>query len=117
MNDSDGLELAIHLARLAHADHCGDVTVMDLRDICGFANFFVICSGTSERQMRAVAEHLCEHGRRVNDPVYAVTGLEAATWVLLDFIDVVVHVFTPEHRQYYDLELRWGDAPRIQWEN
>lgn len=88
---------------------------MDLRALSPITDFFVICSGTSDRQMRTAAEHMIEHGKRVSQPVFGLSGMESATWILIDFVDVVVHIFTPEHRRYYDLELLWGDAPRIEW--
>ncbi len=115
MQEDSAKQLAIDLARLAEDDKCVDVTVMDLRGLSGVTDFFVIGTGTSDRQMRTVADHMIEHGKRRNDPPFGVSGQESATWILIDFVDVVVHVFTPEHRNYYDLELLWGDAPRIEW--
>ena len=113
--ESGGLQLAIELARIAHGDKCEDVTVMDLRGMSPVTNFFIICSGTSDRQMRTVADHMVEYGKKINEAPFSKSGYDTATWVLVDFIDVVVHIFTPDHRRYYDLELLWGDAPRIDW--
>lgn len=109
-------ELAIELARIADSDRCDDVTVMDLRGLSPVTDFFVIASGTSDRQMRTAAEHMIEYGKKVGEPPFSRAGLESATWILVDFVNVVAHVFTPEHRRYYDLELLWGDAPRVSWE-
>lgn len=108
-------QLAIELARIAEGDRCTEMTVMDLRGLSPVTDFFVICSGTSERQMRAAAEDMIAYGKQIGQPPFSRAGLEAATWILVDFVDVVVHIFTPEHRTYYDLELLWGDAPRIEW--
>ena len=85
---------------------------LDLRGIIGFADYFVICTGRTDRQCRAIhdAIHLGlknEHGmlpRRVE-------GCRRASWILMDYLDVVVHVFTPEMREYYRLEQLWGEAP------
>ncbi len=88
---------------------------MDLRGLSAVTDFTVICTGTSERQMRAVASKLTEYGKKVGEKPYGVSGLDACTWVLLDFVDVVVHIFAPAYRNYYDLELLWGDAPRVEW--
>ncbi len=106
---------AIELARVAHDLKCEDVTCMDLRGICGVTDFSVICTGTSDRQMRATADHMVEMGRRHDERPYGVSGYETATWILLDYIDVVVHIFARPYRDYYDLELLWGDAPRLDW--
>jgi ribosome-associated protein len=106
---------AIDLARTAHALNCEDVTCMDLRGICGVTDFSVICTGTSDRQMRATADHMVELGKKIDERPYGISGYETATWVLLDYIDVVVHIFARPYRDYYDLELLWGDAPRLEW--
>ena len=83
-------------------------------------DFFVLATGTSARQRHAVAEHLKEAGRTLKQKPFGIEGLdlgsaEAASWVLIDYVDVVTHVFTEASRQYYDLELLWGDAPRVDW--
>ncbi|HRX84604.1 MAG TPA: ribosome silencing factor [Phycisphaerae bacterium] len=108
-------QFAIELARIVADDKCEEVTVMDLRGMSPVTDFFVICSGTSDRQMRTAAEHAVEYGKKVGEPPFTLSGLESPTWVLIDFVNVVLHVFTPEHRTYYDLELLWGDAPRVEW--
>ena len=108
-------QFAIELARIAHDDKCEDITVMNLTGLSPVTDFFVICSGTSDRQMKTAAEHMIEYGKRINEPPFGKSGLDSASWILIDFVNVVVHIFTPEHREYYDLELLWGDAPRIDW--
>ena len=113
--EAKGRQLAIELARIIHDDRCEDVAVMDLRGLSPVTDFFVICSGTSDRQMRTAADHAIEYGRKIGEPPFSKSGWETATWILIDFVNVVLHIFTPEHRDYYDLELLWGDAPRIDW--
>ena len=113
--EAKGRQLAIELARIIHDDRCEDVAVMDLRGLSPVTDFFVICSGTSDRQMRTAADHAIEYGRKIGEPPFSKSGWETATWILVDFVNVVLHIFTPEHRDYYDLELLWGDAPRIDW--
>lgn len=108
-------QLAILAARVAHDNRSEEVTVLDLRGLSPITDYFVICSGTSDRQMRAVFDEIVEEGRRSGWKVFGSAGYEPATWMLLDFVDVVVHIFAPEYRRYYDLELLWGDAPRINW--
>ncbi len=108
---------AMELAREARDARCDEVNVMDLRGLSPVTSFFVVCSGTSDRQMRTTADRLMMYGKEHGEPVFSKSGLETATWILVDFVHVVVHIFTPEHRSYYDLELLWGDAPRIEWDN
>lgn len=88
--------------------------VLDLRGLCQFTDYFVICHGGSSRQVLAIAdaieERLFTAERR--KPKH-VEGRRVADWVLMDFIDVVVHVFVDEKREFYGLERLWGDAPRV----
>ncbi len=114
-SQTDGLQFAIEAARIADDNKSEDVVIMDLRGRSGVTDFFVICTGTSDRQMRAVSDLIVEYGRKVGEKPLSVTGYETARWILLDFVDVVVHVFTAQAREFYDLELLWGDAPRIEW--
>lgn len=115
MASLDSGQFAVELARIA-ADHkADDVVALDLRGRSSVTDYCVICTGTSDRQMRAVAEHMIEYGRKVGEKPFGVDGYDAATWILIDFIDVVVHVFGVPQREYYDLELLWGDAPRLEW--
>jgi ribosome-associated protein len=113
---ADPRQFAIEIARIVSDDKCADVTVMDLRGLSPVTDYFVICSGTSDRQMRTATEHAIEYGKKVGEPPFTKSGVETATWILVDFVNVVLHVFTPEHRNYYDLELLWGDAPRTDWQ-
>lgn len=87
---------------------------LDLRGIAGFTDFFVICTGRSDRQVKAIHDAIhagmkTEHGLL---PA-RVEGLTQANWVLMDYLDVIVHVFTPETRDYYRLEQLWGEAPAL----
>ena len=109
----DGRQFAIDAARMAHDLHCADPVVMDLRGLSSVTDFFVICTGTSDRQMRAVAERVVEHGHGLGYRLFGRAGEQTAQWILLDFVDVVVHIFDAPRRAYYDLELLWGDAPKI----
>ncbi|ARA94595.1 MAG: ribosome silencing factor [Bacteroidetes bacterium] len=89
-----------------------DVVVMDMRDVSGVADFFVICTGESDRQIKAVAEAVREQVREASGELpWHTEGLDHLQWVLLDYVDVVVHVFEAEKRAFYDLERLWGDAP------
>src|ERR1700737_3503675 len=89
-----------------------DIVQLDLREIIGYTDYFVICTGRTDRQTKAIHDAIhsgmkSEHGifpRRVE-------GLTQARWILMDYLDVVVHLFTPEMREYYRLEQLWGEAP------
>lgn len=88
---------------------------MSMRKIVNFCDFFVICSGTSDRQVRAIAEWIEEAlGQKGLKPLH-VEGKPEASWVLLDFGDVVAHVFEQETRKFYNLEHLWQDSPKISW--
>ena len=108
-------QFVIELARIAHDNKSENVVVLDLRGISQVTDYVLICTGTSERQMRAVAEQAMEYGKKVGERPYGVAGFDAASWILLDYVDVVLHVFAKTYRDYYDLELLLGDAPRIEW--
>jgi ribosome-associated protein len=110
-----GVDFARQAAQIAHDGHCEDVVVLDLRGLSSVTDFFVIATGTSDRQMRAIIDHVEEHGRKVGQSRFGLSGYESPTWVLADYVDVVIHLFDAERRQYYDLELLWGDAPRVEW--
>lgn len=112
----NGLDFAVQLARLAADNRAEDVIVLDLRSLSAIADFFVIATGTSDRQMRAIADQAEEYGRSVGQRIYGRSGYENATWLLVDYVDVVLHLFDAERRAYYDLELLWGDAPRVDWQ-
>lgn len=108
-------QLAIEAARIADDRRCTDILVLDLRGISPVTDYFVIFTGTSDRQMRSVAEEIAgaaaAGGHRLLNPA----GVDSAQWILLDFFDVVVHAFDSDHRLYYSLEMIWGDARRLRW--
>lgn len=110
-----GLQFAREVARLAADNRADDVVVLDLRGLSSVTDFFVIGTGTSDRQMRAIIDQIEEYGKRVGQTRFGLSGYDTATWLLADYVDVVIHLFDAQRRQYYDLELLWGDAPRIDW--
>ena len=88
-----------------------DVTVLDLRPVSSATDFFVIATGRSDLHVKAIAEHVLDSVRADGDRPEHVEGLDGGRWVLIDYIDYVVHVFLPAVRSFYRLELLWGDAP------
>lgn len=106
---------AIAAARLAEQRNCEEIIVLDLRDLSPVTDYFVIATGTSDRQLRSVGDELCQEGKAAGHRVWHVDGKDSGEWIVLDFVDVVVHLFDQAHRRHYDLELIWGEAPRVTW--
>ncbi|MHC4071789.1 MAG: ribosome silencing factor [Planctomycetota bacterium] len=104
---------ALAAAKLAAERHCSDIVVMDLTGVSPATDYFVIATGTSDRQMRALADEICQDAKKQGVQRFGRAGYEQARWILLDFVDVVIHIFDAEYRDYYDLELLWGDAERL----
>lgn len=90
-----------------------DVVALDLTELDAVADFFLICSGSSEVQVKAIAEAVDEKLREAGSRPWHVEGFEGRRWVLLDFVEVVVHVFHEKTREYYMLDRLWGDARRV----
>jgi ribosome-associated protein len=91
-----------------------DVVVLDLRNTPAFTDFFVLCSGSSQRQVKAIADGVEEALRAAKVRPAHVEGYDRADWILMDFFTFIVHVFTPQTRLFYSLERLWGDAERIE---
>lgn len=93
-----------------------EVVALDLRGLSSVADFFIICSGNSDTHVEGIAniieEKLDEHGAKL----WHREGGKGASWILLDYIDVIVHIFTEEAREFYSLERLWGDAPRTEYD-
>ncbi len=85
--------------------------MLDVRGISNVTDYFIICSGNSTRQNKAIAEHVIEKLKGRKQRIWHVEGLESGEWVLLDGIDVVIHIFTPALRRFYELEKLWAGAP------
>jgi ribosome-associated protein len=94
-----------------------DMIVMDLRGISNATDYFLIASGTSDMHARSVAEHIIDELKKEGQRPSHVEGLRAGRWVLIDYIDFVVHVFHPAAREFYQLERLWGDAPTMAFED
>jgi len=110
---SDTLALVQHAAQAALDNKAVDVVVLDLRGVTDMTDFFVIASGTSDTHVRSIGEHVLAEMKREGSPAHHVEGLEKGRWVLVDFVDFVVHVFHPTLRSFYQLERLWGDAERV----
>ena len=100
--------------RAALDKKAGDIVVLDLRATPAFTDFFVLCSGQTTRQVKAIADGVEEALRLANVRPAHVEGYDRAEWVLMDYFTFIVHVFTPQTRAFYSLERLWGDAERIE---
>jgi ribosome-associated protein len=109
-------ELAVELARLASDDKCTDVVLLDVRGLSPISDYVIVASGTSDRQMRAVADHAEDLGAQHGHTAFRSSKDPRALWLLIDFSDVVIHIFEPNTRAHYDIEMMWGDARRIEWD-
>ena len=105
-------EIALAVAELASDRKAVDIVQLDLRGLTSVADYFVICTGRSDRQTRAIHEGI-QQGMKDTHGVLPshVDGATEASWILMDYDDVIVHVFTPETREFYRLEQLWGEAP------
>ena len=109
---SSAHDLALAAARLTLTKRAEDVAILDLRELEGVADFFVLATGNSEVQVRAIADAVDEGMDALGAKVWHSEGYEARRWILLDYVDFVVHVFHAKAREYYLLDKLWGDARR-----
>ncbi|HEY8303235.1 MAG TPA: ribosome silencing factor [Solirubrobacteraceae bacterium] len=106
------LELLAEIRRYAEDKKAGDLVELDLSGVLGYTDWFVICSGNTERQTKAIHDSILEGLKHEHNLLpRRVEGLASADWILMDYLDVVVHIFTPATREFYRLEQLWGEAP------
>ena len=104
--------LANRIAEIASDKKAGEIRVLDLRGIVSYTDYFVICSGNTERQTKAIHDGIHEELKKQHRLLpRRVEGEREARWILMDYLDCVVHIFTPDARAYYRLEQLWGEAP------
>ena len=110
-------ELARTIAAHALDKKAIDVVALDLRGVAGYTDFFLICSGNTDRQAKAIHDGI-HFGLKKSEGLLPrrVEGTTEARWILMDYLDVVVHVFTPEARDFYRLESLWGEVPRTEYD-
>ncbi len=102
-------------AQIADDKKATDILVLEVREIFSIADYFVICTCNSKPHTRAVADEIEKQLKEEGYSHLGTEGRDDASWILLDFGDVIMHVFLPETRDYYLLEMLWGDAPRLDW--
>jgi ribosome-associated protein len=114
--EAHSYEMAVTAARAASEMFANDVTIVDLRELVSYTDYFVIASAETERQIRRVAEELIEKMIEAGHRPRTKRVEEGTAWISLDFLDVVVHVLTDDARDYYRLESFWRSAPQEHWE-
>jgi len=104
-------DLAKELAELALSKKAENIKILDLRNLTTITDFFVICTGNSDTHVKAVADAVIEGSKEYGERPWHKEGISHRSWVLLDYVEVVVHIFLNETRNFYGLEKLWGDAP------
>jgi len=102
--------LVDRIVELAHSKKAENVVSMNLKGLTSACDFFVICEGGSEVHVKAIADAIIDGTKKAKDRPWHVEGYDGRRWILIDYVDVVVHVFTSETRDFYQLERLWGDA-------
>jgi ribosome-associated protein len=106
-------ELALAAAKIARDRNCSDITVLDLTGISPATNYFVIATSTSDRQARTVTDEIAKEARQQGHKRFGIAGYTKGQWILLDYVTVVIHIFNEDQRDYYNLEMLWGDAKKL----
>lgn len=109
------MQMAVEAARAADEKKAADIRIMDMRDTLGITDYFVIASGNTERQVRRIRDAVEENLRLEGVRPARREGEKYGRWVLLDYVDIVVHIFREEERSFYDLERLWKDVEFIDW--
>lgn len=111
----DAEQLARRIAELADSKKAADLVALDVRGLVGYTDFLLICTARAERQAKAIHDEVRERLKADGGLLPSrVEGLEEGRWVLIDYLDCVLHVFTPDAREFYRLETLWGEAPRLE---
>ena len=110
----DDKDFAVAAAKIAFERNCTAITVLDLTGKSPATDYFVIVTSTSARQGRSVTDEICEYAKKHGVERFGRAGYEQGRWILIDFVNIVVHIFDDEYRQYYDLEMLWGDAEHLE---
>ncbi len=109
-------EIATMVAKAADSKKAENIIILDVGNLLGITNYFVVCEGKTGRQSTYISDFIQEKLREKKIKPIGIEGEDEGGWILLDYGSVVVHIFTTEVRQYYQLERLWKDAPRLEWE-
>lgn len=111
---TEGRQFWLAAVRAAESKKAVNLTVLDLREVTSFTDYFIICSGTNARQIQAITDEILKQLSDLGERAISTEGYEGADWVLIDYGDYVVHVFSEKAREYYDLERLWRHARRVE---
>lgn len=110
---NNSLDTARDIAEIASDKLAGDITLLDISGVCDFADYFVIVSGDSPRQLTAIADEIVQHLKKSDVQPLRREGSAGSGWMLIDYGDIIVHVFSPREREYYNLEQMWSAAKQV----
>ena len=113
-NRPDSAAFAVEAGRLLRDRHCEDVLLLDVTGLSQVCDYVLIATGTSDRQMKSVADEVADFGDDNSMPAFRKSVDKDATWIVVDFVTVVLHLFEPQRRAYYDLEDLWSDAKHVE---
>jgi ribosome-associated protein len=109
------IQQARRIAELAQEKLAADVVILDMRPVCSYTDYFVICTGQNSRQAKAIYDEVHERLKASGRVLpQSVAGVRESRWIVADYLDVVLHVFTPQAREYYRLEELWDDVPSVE---
>ncbi|MGH3048136.1 MAG: ribosome silencing factor [Gaiellaceae bacterium] len=108
------IQQARRIAELAQEKLAADVVILDMRPVCSYTDYFVICTGQNPRQTKAIYDEVHAQLKKSDLLPQSVAGVGESRWIVADYLDVVLHVFTPEAREYYRLEELWDDVPSVE---
>jgi ribosome-associated protein len=110
-------KLAVSIAKIASDKIAEDILVLDMRKVVNFCDYFVICSGNTDRQVKAIADAIESELKEQGNKVSMKEGAQTSDWIVFDLGDVVAHIFQKKLREFYQLEYLWREAPVIPWES
>lgn len=113
---SDSRSKALIAAEAASAKKAGDILILEVGPLISITDYFVICSGNTERQVKTIADEIFRDLAVQGEKPYRREGEQEQRWILLDYLDIVIHIFHVEEREYYEIERLWADAPQVPFE-
>ncbi len=116
LTDNEKMDFLSAIAAAAASKNAQDVLLLDVRDIVSYTNNIMICTGNSDRQICAIADEIEKEAAKLNEKPFSVEGYERGYWVIIDFVDTVVHIFQKEPREFYNLEGIFMEAKRIEFD-
>jgi ribosome-associated protein len=116
-SSSSAKALYARIAQFADDTKAENVIVLDMRKVANFCDYFVICSGTSDRHVRGIADHIYEGLAKEGLSVPAIQASNKSDWIVFDLGDIIVHIFHKDLRDFYALEYLWRDAPEVKWQD